>query len=109
LTEFKALAFTIIECYKCHVQFCITNEHNENLLERKTEFFCPNGHGQVYTGKSDKQKVGELRQKINVCSLARRELSQELDKKINQLRHIKCCIAKRKRKHCQGVIQNKSL
>lgn len=98
MEEFKALAFEVIECYKCHVQFCITKEHNKNLLQRKTEFFCPNGHGQVYTGKSEKEKIGELNRKINVCSIKRKELTNELDKKEKSIKAYKMLYCKEKKK-----------
>jgi len=102
MVEHKALAFEVIECYKCHVQFCVTKEHNESLLQSKTSFFCPNGHSQIYTGKSDKEIVGELKQKINVCSLARRELSQELDRKDKSIKAYKMLYCKEKKARKNG-------
>jgi hypothetical protein len=38
-----------IECYKCHVLFGMTTTMNKQCLETGERFFCPNGHGQVYT------------------------------------------------------------
>lgn len=41
--------FVTIECYKCGVVFAV-DETLQNYWKRdKTEWFCPNGHGQSYT------------------------------------------------------------
>lgn len=40
-------------CLTCKITFWITDGHRDVLRRMKTQFFCPNGHTQVYTGKSD--------------------------------------------------------
>jgi hypothetical protein len=37
-----------IECFKCHVVFGLTADHNRQLRERGDTFYCPNGHDQHY-------------------------------------------------------------
>lgn len=53
--------FDVITCYKCGIQFGMTRQHNRECLDHPGEksFFCPNGHSQVYTGKSEEQKLRE--------------------------------------------------
>lgn len=43
--------FMIEECYKCGVRFCMTKTLHRTLQDQgpKQEFWCPNGHSQVYT------------------------------------------------------------
>lgn len=45
---------------KCHVTFGLDIAHYRQLQrETGTTFYCPNGHAQHYTGKSDEQKLRE--------------------------------------------------
>lgn len=44
-------------CFKCGVLFAMTEDFQENLRRNRNTFYCPNGHGQVYTGKTDAQKL----------------------------------------------------
>jgi superfamily II RNA helicase len=60
----QVLAFSgnlvVEECYKCHVMFAMPQDLKDRCLRNHNiEFFCPNGHGQVYTGKTEAQKLRE--------------------------------------------------
>lgn len=39
----------IIECYKCHVHFGMTQDHTARCKRDGDSFYCPNGHSQCYT------------------------------------------------------------
>jgi hypothetical protein len=55
-----ALEFRTEQCVNCHVFFAVTLDHYNRLLDKPGEaFYCPNGHKQWYTGKSDKEKLKE--------------------------------------------------
>ena len=56
----QSTRFVIEECYKCHVQFAITQQHYEYCRERGYEFYCPNGHPQHYS-ESDIQRLTKER------------------------------------------------
>lgn len=58
------------ECCDCHVLFAIPQEMRNRLVNDHSRFYCPNGHGQSYTGKTDAQKERELRER------AERQLEQ---------------------------------
>ena len=45
----------------CNILFWITTEHHNNLVKCKNTFFCPNGHPQSYLGKTNAQKVAQLK------------------------------------------------
>jgi hypothetical protein len=56
---------TTLTCYKCGVLFAMPKELNDEALRRthEREFYCPNGHGQHYLGKSDREKLQEERER----------------------------------------------
>lgn len=47
-----------IDCYKCGVLFGMPDSLNrECLRDHSRNFYCPNGHGQVYAGETEEQKL----------------------------------------------------
>lgn len=98
MVEFKALEFEIIECCNCHVQFCVTKEHKRDLYSSKETFYCPNGHPQSYTGKSNKTVIDNLTKQINVCSIKRNELISKLDSRDKSIKSYKMLLGKQKKK-----------
>lgn len=46
------------QCYKCAVWFAFPRSLQNHCRSDLLTFYCPNGHGQVYT-KSDAQKLRE--------------------------------------------------
>jgi hypothetical protein len=47
-------------CCTCGVVFGMTREYMNRKREKKTGFFCPNGHQQFYLGKNDAEKLREV-------------------------------------------------
>lgn len=49
-------------CYSCGVLFALPKDLREKLLEQRERmtFYCPNGHGQSYLGKSLKDQLKEV-------------------------------------------------
>ena len=63
------LDFSTVECCSCGVMFAMPQVLNESRLKDKNAFFCPNGHSQVYTGKTQaEKKVEELQKAIEESS-----------------------------------------
>jgi hypothetical protein len=46
-------------CYVCHIPFSITDDLRNALLKCHNTFYCPNGHGQHFTGKSNEEILRE--------------------------------------------------
>lgn len=46
-------------CYKCGMPFGMTRDYNDQKRRDRTSFHCPNGHAQVYAGKTEEQKLRE--------------------------------------------------
>lgn len=63
-------------CYKCSVVFAMPTDLKQRCLDSRgtsnvREFFCPNGHGQIYTGKSDADKQRERAERLERTVAAR--------------------------------------
>src|SRR5436853_7851950 len=86
------------ECYSCHVLFAMPKELKSDLLKQRAtrNFYCPNGHGQRYVGKTREQELAE-----QVERLERRatQLSAEVDQE--RLAHA---LAERRRAAAQGQL-----
>lgn len=54
-TAFVQLA--VEQCYACGVAFGMAADFQANRLSDGKNFYCPNGHCQHYTGKTDAQKL----------------------------------------------------
>lgn len=46
-------------CINCGVLFMIPDSFNSRLRETHANFYCPNGHAQYYTGKTEAEKLRE--------------------------------------------------
>lgn len=86
------------ECYSCHVLFAMPKELKDELLKQRAArfFYCPNGHGQHYVGKTREQELAE-----QVERLERRatRLSAEVDQE--RTAHA---LADRRRAAAQGQL-----
>jgi hypothetical protein len=47
------------ECCNCHMVFAMPNELVQQRQRDHQTFYCPNGHAQHYTGKSDVEQLRE--------------------------------------------------
>lgn len=57
--------FVIQECCVCNVQFAMTQDMDKRRLADHKAFFCPSGHSQSYTGKTEAQKQKERADKLS--------------------------------------------
>lgn len=57
LTE--TVSLTTVTCYKCAVVFAMPTSLRQQRLEDHDTFWCPNGHGQCFTGKTEAEKERE--------------------------------------------------
>lgn len=61
------------ECCNCGILFWITTARDKRYLETKESFYCPNGHSQSYVGKTDKQKLEDMKKEKDKLSIRLRE------------------------------------
>ena len=59
LLAFRAAQFEEINCADCSVSFCMPNEMATRRRASHKAFYCPNGHGNYYAGKSEEEKLKE--------------------------------------------------
>lgn len=79
------MEFKEITCCNCYVLFKITVEHQKSLASTKETFFCPNGHGQNYTGESDSFKLDKIKRKLIVEEENNKRILEVKNEKINNL------------------------
>lgn len=76
-------------CCKCGIPFYMPTYHQKRLLANKGEiFYCPSGHPQHYTGKTEAQKLTEQLEKERNENATREEelLNKFLDEKSKALK-----------------------
>lgn len=61
-------------CYSCGVVFAMPEDLRRELLDNHARsFYCPNGHGQHYTGKTAAQKQRERAERLEQQLASRAE------------------------------------
>lgn len=99
--------FEIETCCNCHVQFAIPTElHNRRLRDHR-DFWCPNGHGQRFTGETEEQRLRKQleraeRRAANANEDARVERAECLATK-RQLAATKGQLTKTRKRIAHGV------
>jgi hypothetical protein len=56
-TMLDTSTLVIEECCNCHTRFAMTQQLNAQRRADHENFYCPNGHGQHYTGESEAEKL----------------------------------------------------
>jgi hypothetical protein len=58
----RTTTFVVEDCCNCFIPFAMTQAFQERRRKDKAWFYCPNGHAQQYTGKSDDQLLRDQKQ-----------------------------------------------
>lgn len=102
----EVVKLTTIECYSCSVLFAMPETLNKRLLRDGGEFFCPNGHGQIYA----ETEAARLRKKIEGMAVQsehdkrmRKRAEQEAEVARRQAAARKGQITKLKKRSAAGV------
>lgn len=59
MTISETVTMVTEECCNCHMLFAVTTDFQRDRTEDHKYFFCPNGHQQHYTGKTEAQEQKE--------------------------------------------------
>ena len=94
----------MISCCRsgCGVIWWITDAHDDRLRESHSVFYCPNGHGQSYFGKTKAEKLQEqLEREQNRTENLRIEVRRANERRAHQERRAasykgKLTLAKRR-------------
>ena len=107
MTFVLSINFVEESCYKCGLPFAMTEDFKEERLKDRGEFFCPKGHGQIYTGKSEAEK---LREQLRWETLEREAVEAQLKRQKNYTKEVekskyalKGVITKTKNRIAKGV------
>lgn len=70
---------TVISCCKCGMDFAAPEDWRQERVRDHAWFYCPNGHQQHYTGKSEAEKLREQleTEKRNAAFWRERKQEQE--------------------------------
>lgn len=70
--------FEIEHCCNCGMAFAMTTDFQKRRLKDRKSFYCPSGHGQHYTGRSEAQKLrAELRRANNRADEMQQQAAKE--------------------------------
>ena len=103
ITIARPLKVRVWSCQSCGVEYGVTEEFDESRRETHATFYCPNGHGQSYSGKTKEQAVAEERQRTNAALAQARDLQQALDATMDTLRAEQKASAALKKRVGNGV------
>lgn len=78
-----------LDCASCSVAFAVTDDFNTRRREDHNDFYCPNGHPNVYKGKTEADK---LREQI-------KQKDQETERYRDWLAETRTDLAAEKRQH----------
>ena len=95
--------FQVEHCCNCGMAFAMTQDFQDRRRSDREGFFCPAGHRQYYVGKSDKQKIAELEQRVKGAYEYSDTLQKDIDHKVNQIRAHKGARTKLKKRIAAGV------
>lgn len=74
--------FYVEHCYKCGVAFAMTTDFQRRKLNDRTNFYCPAGHEQHYTGTTEAQKLKmELERRDQMLSAAQARAAKAEDER----------------------------
>jgi hypothetical protein len=73
-------------CVECGVLFAITADMQRELRKSHAMFYCPSGHQQHYTAKSDEEKLRDARAEIE--RLNRRVANRDEDLRAERASHV---------------------
>lgn len=77
--------FFVETCYKCGVMFAVDAQLQSNWKRDKTEFFCPNGHGQSYF-ESEAERLRKQLEEATRTAEWQKSRAESLDKQLTDSR-----------------------
>lgn len=78
-TATKAVSLVTVECFSCAVVFAMPQYLKDSRLYDGGTFYCPNGHGQVYSRRKDLDaELDQAKQRVESEREYRRQVEQTL-------------------------------
>lgn len=89
-----------LTCYKCGVAFGVPAYFKEQRIKDRHSFYCPNGHGQHFIGKTEEQRLREQLETERQRSEWNRRKAERIER---QRRALKGQVTKIKKRVGHGV------
>lgn len=105
MTQTYVGTLVIMECYKCHCAFGLTQDHYRRAKETGINFYCPNGHDQVFTTSEIDKLKRELLSKETTIQWLREDSNWQKEQRKKEYRRrvaMKGTLTKIKNKICAG-------
>jgi len=83
---------TQISCAACSVVFSMPDDMYERRVKDHKNFYCPNGHSNYYSGKTEQEKeIGHLERQVRDWREWANQHATERDAWARALRHCPIC------------------
>lgn len=95
--KYTATEYIDLQCYMCGCWFAMDSYFYTKRLEDHKDFYCPNGHSQVFTGESLKEKNARLTRELEQQKTKTLWANNEAEKKAKEVTRLKkrakngCC------------------
>jgi hypothetical protein len=99
MVENRLVEITQETCLTCGCSFWITKKHQQNLIQTKNNFYCPNGHSQCYRGEPYENTIGKLKNDISVCKNIRQQKEQEIENLEKSVKSYKMLFRREQKKN----------
>ena len=76
-------AFVTVECCECGIEFAFREHYRQKRLDDHAVWYCPNGHKQMYSGKSEAEKLRDQLatvEKERDAAVKRKEWAEQSEK-----------------------------
>lgn len=83
-------------CCACGVLFAMTVDFRTNRLRDREGFYCPNGHTQHYTGKTDAQKLEDAKARETA-------LRDQLSAAVHEAESVRVALLRDRQRFANGV------
>jgi len=80
-TIYRTETYEILHCASCNMGFGITSSFDAARKSDRQIFYCPAGHKQWFPGKTDSQRVAELKAQIATKDDLLRSTQREVEKR----------------------------
>lgn len=101
-----------VQCGKCGIYFAMPKKFKEERLkDHRKNFYCPNGHARIFSGKTDLQKAKEqiksLKDDLETANYRAEEIKRKFEKQQKRSAHGICPCCKRTFKQLAAHMQHK--
>ena len=100
---YKTETYSVINCAKCGIGFGIPEDYERQLRSDCGTFYCPSGHTQWFPGKTDQQRINELKAQVASKNDLLASTQRELDKRYRLQRAAEGKTRAIKRRVANGV------